>query len=86
MDCEEAMPGAVVAFGILGGAHLKSITEGLASLCTSAEPRVLGELEKDSFIVRQSETQLGFCLENLCVPTPENLLRAFVTVSHRWGL
>ena len=34
MDCEEAMPGAVVAFGILGGAHLKSITEGLASLCT----------------------------------------------------
>ena len=44
------------------------------------------ELEKDSFIVRQSETQLGFCLENLCVPTPENLLRAFVTVSHRWGL
>ena len=28
---------------------------------------------------------LGVCLKKLCVSTPENLMRVFITMDQRWG-
>jgi len=49
--------------------------------------RVLGEIEKDSFIVCQAKGDtLGFCLEKPCVSTPEKLRKLFMKVDQRWGV
>ena len=56
-------------------------------LCTRvqnqiSETRVLGEVEKDSFITLPGNGgHTGFCLEKLYVPTPEDLMRVFITMT-----
>ena len=49
--------------------------------------RVLGEVEKDSFVTLPGKGgHIGFCLRKLCVLTQEDLMRGFITMVQRWGL
>ena len=65
------------------------VTRSLASLYTGAQSnlrdRVLGEVGKASIIALPSKGDtLGFCLEKLCVPTQNDLMKGFITMIQRW--
>ena len=60
------------------------------SLCPSAElnrgDRVLGEVEKNSFIALPGKGGYGGLMtQKLCVPTQRDLVRSFIAVVQGWG-
>ena len=62
--------------------------ESLASVqwCRIKSWRVLGEEEKNSFIVFPEKGEhSGFCPEKLCVPSREDLMRHFIAMIQGWG-
>ena len=60
-------------------------------LCTSAESnlgdRVLGEVEKNSYIALPGKGghTVSSSLEEVCVPTLEDLMRSFIATVQGWG-
>ena len=59
-------------------------------LCTGTESnlrdRVLGEVEKKSFIVLPSKGEhSGLMSQKLCVPTQEDSVRSFIAPVRGWG-
>ena len=81
--CNVGDPGSIPVF-LPGEFHGHRSLAGFynpPSLYTSQIPgdRALGETEKDSFTALSNKG----CLENLCVSTPETLMKVFITLSQR---